>query len=138
MSEVDWLKKARSFIGGAKNILENRNVTEIDMGHSVGLLAWQGVENSLKAVCVGHNHPISHDLSQIINHIRSNNLMDRSELSEITRAAAIVTGSSTYNDTRYPEKAIDWWNRMPYYKLSEVVTASQIIFKICQRKTQAQ
>jgi hypothetical protein len=136
MSEADWLKKARSFISSAKLLSQNKNFTPADIGPSVGLLTWQGTENSLKAVCVGHNHPETHNLSLIINHIRSNNLMDKAELSDITRAAAIITGSATYNDTRYPEKDIDWWEGMPSYKLSEVVDASQIILDLCERKTQ--
>ena len=132
-----WLRRARSFIESAKLLVQNQTIAPIDIGPSIGLLVWQGVENSLKAVCSGHSFPISHDLSRIMNHIRSNNLMDKKDLSDLTRSAAVVTGSSTYNDTRYPVNDMNWWERMPRSKLSQVTDAAKFIHEICSRKIQS-
>ena len=100
----------------------------------VGLLAWQGAEDSLKAVCIGHTLRKSHDLSDVMNHIEANSLMNSTELAKISAAAQIVTGSATYNDTRFPENDSKWWESRTQEQLIEVTRAAQSIYEICARK----
>lgn len=125
-----WLKKAKSFLDGAITLVKMNQSSET-IGPSVGFLSWQAAENSLKAVCTGHNYPRDHNLSNIINHIRSNNLMNESELMSLYRPITIVTGSATYNDARYPNKDLQYWENMPQEILMEVTRAAQAIYDIC-------
>jgi hypothetical protein len=133
MSADDWLRKANGFIVHAK-LLAGQSQVSGSIGPSVGLLAWQGTEDSLKAVCTGHNFPISHNLSIIMKHIKANNLMNNEELTNVSKAAEIVTGSATYNDTRYPESNLEWWENMPKEKLVVVTRAAQSIYETCAKK----
>ncbi len=134
MSADEWIWKAHNFIENAKLLVQQSSHATGSIGPGVGLLAWQGAEDSLKAVCSGHNFPLSHDLSKIMDHIRANTLMTDEELRKISEAAKIVTGSATYNDTRYPENNRNWWENMPKNKLNEVTEAAHSIFEICAKK----
>lgn len=138
MAADEWIWKAHNFIETAKLLVRQIDQATGSIGPGVGLLAWQGTEDSLKAVCVGHTIPFSHDLSKIMEHIRASNLMNEEELGSISKAAKIVTGSATYNDARYPGSNRKWWEKMRENKLKEVTEAAQSIFEVCARKIASQ
>jgi HEPN domain-containing protein len=133
MSADDWLLKAKGFIENAKLIVEHSQATG-SRAPGVGWLAWQGAENSLKAVCTGHTLRKSHDLSEVMKHIKANHLINSAELANISAAAQIVTGSATYNNTRYPENNPKWWESRTQEQLIEVTKAAQSIYEICAKK----
>jgi len=129
LSSDQWLANADSFIGGAEKIVQSQVTGSV--GLAVGLLVWQGVEDSLKAVCVGHSNPHEHDFSPIINHIKSNSIMSQPELLKICNALSVVTGSATYNSTRYPENDSQYWQSKPQNELVKVTEAARLIYSIC-------
>ena len=75
------------------------------------LLAWQAIENSFKALAVGHGIPETHDIGEIMTHLLRNGVVTQSELDSIKTYVLWVTGSRTYNATRYPENAPTYWHR---------------------------
>jgi hypothetical protein len=98
------------------------------------LLAWQATENDLKALSVGHTPPFTHDKGQIINHLRDNNLITQSEVTQLSSSARIMTGSATYNATRHPETDPGYWSSLPRTAIVNAVEAAGQIHLFTQAK----
>jgi HEPN domain-containing protein len=132
MSAKDWLSKGKNHLEGAEVLIKNKQSANI--GSSVGLLVWQGTEDCLKAVYKGQTIPRGHDLSKLINNIKASNRINDSELAIVTAAAGIITGSSTYSDTKYPEKNFGYWEKMPTTQLTSILYQAKNIYRICNEK----
>lgn len=100
-------------------------------GPTVGLMAWQGTEDSLKALCVGHGIPYSHKPSQIMSHIHDNNLLGLHEFNDLALGIQSVTMSGSYNDIRYPGTDPKFWDNMPPDQIVSRATAAKKIYEIC-------
>jgi HEPN domain-containing protein len=132
MSAQEWLTAAEGQIKSAQQLLDINKGKTGSFGPTVGFLVWQGAENSLKAVYVGHGKiKKDHELSTHLRIIEANNLIDRTELGKLRLAAEIVTGSTNFEATRYPENDYNYWFVMPYKDLIGKVEAALNIFQIC-------
>lgn len=122
-----WMKQAKDYLDSAKTLLESPSPKPV----AIGLLSWQGSENSLKAICFEHNVPRKHDLSSIMAHIQANNLITIGEYDKLSLALQVVTSSTSYTDIRYPDKDPDFWEKMPRTELKKRVASALIIYEIC-------
>jgi HEPN domain-containing protein len=113
---------AKNYLEAAKLLVANGKI-----GAPVGLLCWQSFENSLKALSAPHNIPETHDLGKIIRHLRANGVLEKGEITDLKLNAYIVTGSHTYNDTRYPEKknGLVYWQYMSQTTIKDVCRAAE-------------
>jgi HEPN domain-containing protein len=98
------------------------------------LVSWQAAEDSLKALGIGHNEIQTHNLGQIMNHLRDNNILSENDLSQLSSHAAAITGSRTYNDTRYPENAPDYWPSQTRGAIGAAVAGASYFFDFAARK----
>ncbi len=97
-------------------------------------MAWQSVENGFKTLSVGHNIPQTHDIGQLMDHLRDNNLLGLDDISQLSRDAAIISGSRTYNATRYPESGPGYWSSRPREEIADVVLAAERIYHLVEVK----
>lgn len=102
--------------------------------YPIGLLTWQCSENSLKGLSSGHTPPHSHDLDKIMSHLRHNNILTTSEVSELRPYAGIVTGSRQYDDNKYPEKDPLYWQHLSKTSLIDICQNATNIYNFCHNK----
>lgn len=98
------------------------------------LLAWQAVENDLKALSVGHEIRRTHDIGELMDHLRDNNVLNHSDISQLSSACAAVTGSRTYNATRYPESDPSYWSSLPRESITSAVLGAEHIHNFARAK----
>ncbi len=126
----DWFRFGGIYFEGAAKLL-NASGSAPPIVH----LAWQAVENDMKSLAVGHgNIPITHNLGHLMNHLRDSNVLTPTDLSQLSSDMAIVSGSRTYNDARYPENNPSYWYALPREQVTEVVLAAERIHKFTQTK----
>jgi|SRR5208282_5169793 len=126
----DWSKFASDYF--ATKLL-NTSGAAAPIAH----LTWQAVENDMKAL-VGHSIPNTHNLGHIMDHLRDSHVLTLTELTQLSSDMAIVSGSRTYNDARYPENNPNYWYDLPRNKVADVVFAAESIHKFTQDKIGAQ
>lgn len=131
MSAQERLTVAEGQIKSAQQLLDINKGKTGSFAANVALLAWHGAENSLKAAYVGHGEiKKCHELSTHLRIIEANNLISQPELGRLRLAAEIVTGSTNFEATRYPENDYQFWFVMPYGNLIGKVEAVLNIFQI--------
>jgi len=122
---------AKNYLEAAKLLVANGKI-----GAPVGLLCWQSFENSLKALSAPHNIPETHNLGEIIRHLRDNGVLEKAEITDLKVNACVVTGSHTYNDTRYPEKknGLVYWQYMSQTETKDVCNATEQTYLFTEKK----
>jgi HEPN domain-containing protein len=127
--QQEWFSLADNYVVSARTL-----VNASGSAPPIVLLAWQAAENDLKALSVGHTPPFTHDIGQIIGHLRDNNLITAGEVTQLSARTTILTGSATYNATRYPESDPSYWSSLPRTAIVNVVEAAEQIHQFTQRK----
>src|SRR5712691_3183375 len=102
-NSLEWLKRGEAYLRAAQIVLKATNLPA-PVAHD----AWMAAEDSLKALSTT---PViqTHDLGEIINHLRDNGRITGAEISEIAPSLTAVTGSNTYTATKYPESDPVFW-----------------------------
>ena len=91
------------------------------------LCAWQGVEDCLKALSVGHTIPQTHDLGRITDHLLANNILKSDDMTQLSSDFSTVTGNSTYSDTKYPDNNPSYWGSLPRSDITNTISAAERI-----------
>ena len=91
-------------------------------------------EDSLKALVVGHQDMETHDLGRIMNHLRDNNVLNNNDLSNLSSHAAVVTGSATYNDMRYPDNDPNYSVSQPREVVGNAVARTEYFYNFVRAK----
>lgn len=125
----EWFNRAGDYVASARTLVNSSGPTA-----PIALLAWQGAENDLKSISEGHSIPNTHDLGVIMDHLRSNNLLTPDDITQLSANARVLTGSATYNDTRYPEKNLTYWSSLPSGAIVNVVEAAEQIHRFTETK----
>lgn len=128
-SMQEWLKYGQDYLHSAQALLRVSGSAFTPIAH----LAWQTVENDLKALAAGHSIPYTHDIGQIMRHLQDNGILSDPEIATIAPHAAAVTGSTTYNANRYPEHNPTYWNST---NTVNAVNAAEQIHYFVSRKLQ--
>jgi HEPN domain-containing protein len=125
-----WLNRAGDFIHSARTLFEASGSAPAP----VVLLAWQGVENDFKALSVGHGVRHTHDIGELMNHLRDNNVLNQSDITQLSTPCADVTGSRTYNATRYPETDPGYWSSLPRLNIANAVAGAEHVHSFAKAK----
>lgn len=128
-SRKAWLNFGGDYLATAK-MAYNASGAAAPIVH----LSQQAVENDLKALTVGHSVPITHDLGQVVDHLRFSNVLNESEINQLSSDVAIASGASPYTAARYPGNNPSYWSSLPREKISEVVFAAERIHDFTEHK----
>lgn len=94
-------------------------------------MAWQATEDSLKALCVGHSIPYSHEPEKIMAHIKNSNLLNQKDFDQLAASVQSVSVSGNYNDIRYPGQDPKIWDDMPQDQRIVRASAAKKTYQIC-------
>jgi len=80
----------------------------------------------MKALSVEHNFPITPDLWEISNLIRSN-VLTSNDLNRLSPDFRIATGSANYNETEYPDNNPSYWSSLSRKNITNAISAATMI-----------
>src|SRR5438552_9285406 len=128
-SPQDWLKTAADYAAGARKLCDAGGPAA-----PIVHLAWQSAEVSLKALAVGHNIPIEHDLSNVISHLKDNSRITTEEVALLAPYLVAITGSAGYDATRYPINEPSFWDRKSRQSLTEAAKGADVVLSFVTSK----
>jgi hypothetical protein len=128
-----WLNSAGGFVSSARTLFDISG-SAASMRPSIVLLCWQGVENDLKALSVGHTIEHTHNIGHLMDHLRDNSVLSESDIGQLSSYAAAVTGSRTYSDAKYPAKDPSYWSSLPKNNIQNTIFAAEQIHNFTRTK----
>jgi len=131
MPARDWIIRAKGYLATADAAVSGPE----PYAPAIGFLSWQASEDALKALAEGHSIPYSHNLGNVMEHLRDNSILDSKTHTVLLQSVVTVTMSGSYNSLRYPEANPQYWENMSVEEARLRVEAARQIVRICEAKS---